>query len=132
MPDRVNDANTTSSLLDPLLRALETLPGIDDAAWDLDCLRVALRIARATGTAGDFQRADLALSALSPDSRARLLRHVTMLARHRAQQPAPSVFPLEHRAGRITAAIASLFGQSPPDSGATARERLMHDMAGGG
>lgn len=105
MSDRVND-DTTSSVLDALLRALETLPGIDDAAWDLDCLRLALRIARTTGAVGDFQRADLAFDALSPESRARLLRHVTMLARHRDQRPVLLVCPPEHRAGRMSLAAA--------------------------
>ena len=130
MSNWINDTDT-SSLLDALLRALETLPGIDDAAWDLDCLRVALRIARTTGASGDFQRADLAFGALSPDSRTQLLRHVTMLGHQRAQQPALALSPVEHRAGRMTSVIASLFGRSPPDSGATARERLMRDVAGG-
>jgi hypothetical protein len=84
MFDGTYDANTTSSLLDALLRALETLPGIDEAFWDLDCLRVALRIARATEAAGDLTRADLAFSALSPGSRALLVRHITQLAQRRA------------------------------------------------
>ena len=129
MSDRVND-DTTSFLLDALLRALETLPGIDEAAWDLDCLRPALRIARATGAAGDFQRADLAFDALSPDSRTRLLRHVMMLARHRDQQPALLVGSSQRRASRMSAIIAALFGRSPP-GGATARDRMMRDVAGG-
>lgn len=131
MSDWNNDAGT-SSLLDALLRALETMPGIDDAAWDLDCLRVALRIARATEDPGDLKRADLALGALTPDSRTRLLNHVTMLARQRVQQPPVQTSGEGQQAGRMTSAITSLFGRSDVDSGTTARDRLMRDVAGGG
>ncbi|WP_448203827.1 hypothetical protein [Azospirillum sp. sgz302134] len=133
------DAGTTSSLLDALLRALETLPGIDEAPWDLDCLRVALRIARATGAAGDLTRADLAFSALSPDNRALLLRHISRLAQKRASQstepPSPVPVPVpaqgdEVRSGPISSIIAALLGRPPPGSGVVASGRLKRDMVG--
>ncbi|HYG90438.1 MAG TPA: hypothetical protein VD978_29730 [Azospirillum sp.] len=132
MSNGINGADiVTAPALDTLLRAVDTMPGIDDAAWDLDCFRTALRIARATEAPGDLERASFAYEALSPDSRSRLLKQVTVLARQRAT--VSLVQPMERQAGGMAAFISSLIAPPPNvESGATAKSRLMRDIAGTG
>ncbi|MCW2239083.1 hypothetical protein [Azospirillum canadense] len=131
MFDGTYDADTTSSLLDALLRALETLPGIDEASWDLDCLRVALRIARATEAASDLTRAELAFSALNPASRALLVRHITKLAQRRTVRASRSVSSTAIRSGPMSVIITALSRRPAPSSGTIAGERLKRDLVGG-
>ena len=131
MSDWISGTDTVTALaLDTLLRAVETMSDIDNAAWDLDCFRTALRIARATEAPSDLERAQLAYRALRPDSRARLLKHVTVLATQANQAVSP-IRPAERRAGGVAAFVASLLARpATAESGAIAKNRLMREVVG--
>ncbi len=133
MSDWISGTDTVTALaLDTLLRAVDTMSDIDNAAWDLDCFRTALRIARATEDPSDLERAQLAYRALRPDSRARLLKHVTILATQTNQAVSPAQ-PTERRAGGVAAFVASLLARpATAESGAIAKSRLMREVVGKG
>ncbi|WP_207462662.1 hypothetical protein [Azospirillum sp. SYSU D00513] len=119
----------TAKGLDTLLQAVETLPHAGADAWQLDLLRTALRIARATEAPVDLERAGLAFKALPPDTRTRLADHAADLARRNAEQLSRLSGGAKPQAGRIGGYFAGLFGRSPPTpSGSTAKERLLRDI----
>lgn len=126
-------ANGETLPLDALLRALETLPGIDDAAWDLTCLRTAVRIARATGTPGSVERVSLAYRALSPASRDRLIGHITRLARGAAGSRPSASQSSTGWPSVLGTLVSSLVGGRGADkaSGVIARDRIRRDMVSG-
>ncbi|WP_029010550.1 hypothetical protein [Azospirillum halopraeferens] len=119
--------------LDVLLDAVEAVPA-GEMAWDLDLLRTALRIARATEAPEDLRRAGLAYGALGGDSRARLagrIAEATRRGRRVAGRPSPAESRAEPRSG-LAGLVAGLIRRRDAERGAaTARARLLRDMPGG-
>ncbi|MGQ9366529.1 hypothetical protein [Azospirillum sp. ST 5-10] len=114
--------------LDVLLDAAEAVPPAQ-AAWDLDLLKTALRIARATEAPEDLQRARLAYGALGPESRARMAERIPDATRRERRRADLLSRSGEARAGLATF-LAGLVGRAPASrTGATAKARLMRDVA---
>lgn len=113
-----------------LLQVMEAMPEVE-AVWELDCLRTALRVARATAAPADIERARIAYNALGPDAHARLLDHLTAVARRQSGNAMPTPQTAERQPSRLVAVLSSLIGRPvAPSSGATAKERLLRDPCG--
>lgn len=121
------DGDQDGKGLDTLLAAAETLPHAPADAWQLDLLRIALRIARSTESVVDLQRADLAFKALPARLRGPLMEHAARIARREAERVAslPAPEP-ERRAGLLGVLRRRPAG---PSSGSTAKERLLRELS---
>ncbi len=117
--------------LDTLLEAADTLPHAEADAWQLDLLRVALRIARSTEAAVDLQRADLAFRALPERLRVPLAERAARIARREAERAARQP-PPERQTGWLAALRRRKpTGTAAPTSGTTAKERLLRELSQG-